>query len=151
MAQIDSQSISINGRTYQVFKLPPLTAQDVLIDLAQALAPAASELTKILDGQKDIATLERQIDPGAAIGKIAMGLTKEKMRDLVSVMQNVTHCDGKELGPVFDAVFSGDLPAMYQWLWFALRVQFGNFSGLVNSVLTRAASAGEQVDRSRGT
>jgi hypothetical protein len=51
------------------------------------------------------------------------------MRELIRVMSGVTHCDGKPLPKVFEVVFRGDLPLMYQWLWFALAANFGNFFG----------------------
>jgi hypothetical protein len=59
---------------------------------------------------------------------LMQGITKEKMRELVSTMASVTHCDGAPLPDTMEIVFRGNLPLMYQWLWFALEVNFRNFT-----------------------
>lgn len=147
MSQHKPQTKTIAGREYSVCKLDPLTAQDVLIDIIQALAPAAPEVAKIaksmadgdVEGGEDVS-----FEDASVIGTLAQGLSKAKMRELIATMRRVSQCDGKPLDSVFEAVFLGDLPSMYRWLWFCLAVQFGNFSELARSALSHAQAAGEK-------
>jgi len=151
MSQKDSQKTSIGGHAYEVFKLPPLDAQDVLIDIIQAVAPAAPEVAAIAtapgaSGEELVSGQDLSI-----ITKLASGLDKVKMRELIAIMAGVTHCDGAPFGNTYMEVFRGDLPSMYKWLWFCLQVQFGNFSALVQSALSRAARGNEHQGKSPST
>ena len=152
MSQLEAQEKAIGGHTFKVFKLPPLDAQDVLIDIGQALAPAFGKAANALGatGDSDAGLLDLDVeDPriSSAVASLAQNISKAKMRELVNTMASVSWCDGKKLPVVFEAVFRGDLPLMYQWLWFALTVNFGNFTdwlgGAIKNVsgLTKAAQS----------
>jgi hypothetical protein len=138
MSQLDSQTKTIGNHRFEVFKLPPLTAQDVLIDIGHVLAPALGKAVSVM-GEPNTANLfDLDVDDptiSAGITALARGITKEKMRELVNTMAGVSHCDGKPLPKVMEIIFRGDLPLMYQWLWFALAVNFGNFSKWLGSAI----------------
>lgn len=150
MSQLDSESTTIGDHKFEIFKLSPLEAQDTLIDIVQALAPAAGEIAGAIEGGVNNLLDSDLASPrvGAAVSKLVAGLTKDRMRALVATMRGVTHCDGQPLERSFEVVFRGDLPLMYRWLWFAIKVQFGNFSGLVQNALSQAARVGEQAAKS---
>ncbi len=138
MSQLESQTKSIGKHRFEVFKLPPLVAQDVLIDIGQVLAPALGKAVTAMDSVPDGNPLDLDIDDpriGSGIAALGQSISKAKMRELVNTMADVTHCDGKPLLHVMEAVFRGDLPLMYQWLWFALQVNFGNFTGWLASAI----------------
>lgn len=152
MSQLDSQSDTIGDHTFEVFKLPPLDAQDILIEILHALAPAAGKVVNVLEdgGLQNLMEAKiESLEAGEAIVRLSQGITKERMRELVKVMATVTRCDGKKLNATMEVVFRGDLPLMYQWLWFALKVQFGNFLEPVRNVITRALRAGAVKSKSQ--
>ena len=133
MSQLDSQCKTISGHKFEVFKLGPFEAQDVLIDIGQVLAPALGKAAKAFDAVKTSeSVLDLDVDDprvSTGIAALVQGITKERMRQLINTMASVTHCDGTPLDRVLEVVFRGDLSLMYQWLWFALTVNFGNFIG----------------------
>ncbi len=161
MTQKQPHTTTISGRTFTVYKLPPMDAQDILIELLQALSPAAPEIAKIAMDQDKRDDDEQIVSPEdvSVITKIAAGLSQDMMRRLVGTMATVTEYGGTRLAAPADAllpsapyneVFRGDLPLMYQWLWFCLKVQFGNFSVLAQGVLSQAR-VGEPVEKSPST
>ena len=124
MSQLESQTRTIGAHKFEVFKLPPLVAQDVLIDIGQVLAPALGKAASAVESVQGGNPLDMDLDDpriGTAIAALSRGITKEKMRELVRIMADVTHCDGTPLPKTLDAVFRGDLALMYQWLWVALQ------------------------------
>lgn len=139
MTQYASESKEIQGHMFTVAKLPPLDAQDVMIDIGQALAPAlgkaaagAAQALKS-DGESilDINISDPKI--ADAIGALIGGIGKAKMRELVNTMASVTKVDDLPLTTQMSVIFRGNLPLMYQWLWFSLAANFGNFTGWVRS------------------
>ena len=136
MSQTDAQEKTIDGHTFKVFKLAPLDAQDVLIDIGHALAPALGKAATAFDNLKGQSIEDLDVDDprvSTAISTLIQGITKEKMRGLVGTMASVTHCNGTPLPRVQEQVFRGDLPLLYQWLWFALVTNFGNFTSWVGT------------------
>lgn len=152
MSQLESQKRTIGVHEFEVFKLPPLTANDTLIDLGQILAPAITKAAAV-GGQGPDSPLDLDIDDpriASGISALAAGITKEKMRELIRTMADVSHCDGKPLPKVMDAVFRGDLPLMYRWLWFSLEVNFGNFTAWLENA-TGGFFATKKAARSQST
>ena len=141
MSQKDAQEKTIAGHHFKVFKLPPLEAQDLLIDISHALAPALGKAVSAYDKLqgRDVMDLDVE-DPrvSTAIATLVTGISKAKMRELVATLAKVTHADGKPLAPQLDELFRGDLELMYQWLWHALVTNFGSFTGWVGSALSVA-------------
>lgn len=134
MSQLEAQSKQIEGRTFKVAKLPPLDAQDIMIDIGQALAPAlgkaAAGAAQAFGGSGADSLLDVDVeDPriSSGIAALVQGISKAKMRELVNTMASVSWVDGMPLPQQMPIVFRGNLPLMYQWLWFALGVNFGNF------------------------
>lgn len=138
MSQLDQQEKTIGGHKFTVFKLDPMTAQDVLIDIGQVLAPALGKAANAVGAIGEDSLLDLDVDDpriSTGIAALAQGVTKQRMRELVNTMAQVSLCDGKKLPTVLDVVFRGDLPLMYQWLWFSLVVNYGNFTGWLGSAI----------------
>lgn len=146
MSQTDSKTKTIDGHTFEVFKLDPFTAQDILIDLGQAIGPAlgnvAGGIAKLTGNEKaesllDIDTSDPEI--GRAVGALFSSLDKAMLRELINKMAEVTVYVGSEkkgkLPGIMAVLFRGNLRLMYQWLWFALEVNFGDFFGWVGTAI----------------
>lgn len=143
MSQLDSETRQIGIHKFTVFKLGPLQAQDILIDIGQVLGPALGKAAAALDTMKqDESLLDMDVDDpriSKGIAALVQGITKERMRSLIATMATVTHCDGRPMTPnVMEVVFRGDLPLMYQWLWFSLQTNFGNFFGWATGAIRDA-------------
>lgn len=156
MTQLDSQTKTIGGHEFRVFMLPPMDANDVLIDIGKTLAPALGKAANALGAVSD-EVLDMDIDNpkiSSGLAALAEQISKEKMRELIKTMASVSHCDGTPLPKTMEIVFRGDLPLMYQWLWFALEVNFKNFTdwlGGAISGLTGLAKAAQSQRISKGT
>lgn len=158
MSQLESQTKKIGKHRFEVFKLDPLDAQDVLIDIGQVLAPALGKAVGAvgtLNGGDSLLDMEVD-DPrvSTAVAALAQGVTKAKMRELIDTLAAVSLCDGKKLPAVMAVVFRGDLPLMYQWLWFALVVNFGNFTDWLGSAIggvTQLKKAAQSLNTSGDT
>jgi hypothetical protein len=137
MAQTDGQSTVIDGQTYTVYPLDPLTANDILIDLGHVIGPSLGALASASD----------QGEPGSqlineAIGGLFKRIEKEKMREIIDRLSKVTEVatDGgkvPQLSTIFVLHFKGRIGALYQWLWFALKVQFKDFFDLAAPAIAR--------------
>lgn len=159
MSQLESESITIGKYTFKVHKLPWDKAQDVLIDIVQTIGPAMGKTLGAVQkhGFKDL--LESDVgdtDASDVIGALATGLSKERMNSLIRTMASVTHCNGQPLTNTMEIVFRGDLPLMYQWLAFALRVNYANFIGWLGGAIkdvipASLASASQPTSNASGS
>ena len=112
MSQRDGVTESIDGHEYTVYMLAPMISHDLLTDVAKMVGPAQGPV----------------IDTG--------GLDKKVLRDTINRKADMTHVDGKPLKPIFDEHFRGGLHVMYQWLGFAMKVQWGKSLSALGSVVT---------------
>jgi len=147
MSQMDGVTKTIGGETFKVMMLGPLEANDLLVDIGKTLGPALGALLAPLLGAKDTTAAFRQLldgiqdgDGGLAglsggIERAVTGLIdrieKDQLREIISIMEGVTTVKkGSEwpaLGAVSTILFRGKLKLMYQWLGFAIKVQFQDF------------------------
>lgn len=154
MSQQDSQTKTIDGHTFTVHMLDPFDAQDMLVDISQALGPAlgglAGAASSVLGSKKVDSLLDIELgDPklASSLGSLFAGLEKRKLRELMQTMAEVTIYEGKEksgrLQDVAKVVFAGNLPLMYKWFWFALQVNFENFFDWGQNAIKGALAKGE--------
>lgn len=131
--QSDTSSETIDGKKFVVFKLPIRTSQRILMTLAQGVGPAFGMALGGLEIKAK--ALDAKID-GMAVGQglqhLLTTIDADTLWDIQQELAKVTHCDGTPLDQVFEAIFGQDLTLLYRWLWFALRVQYGNFTRLVS-------------------
>lgn len=152
MTQLDGESKTIDGETYKILMLDPLVASDLLVDIAKVFGPALGvvgasllkaenskeALDQLLDGVKSEgndaeAATEELI--GDSLEKALIGLIdrveKSKLREIINIMTDVTSVqkgnDWPKLASIFSVHFRGKIKAMYQWLAFAIRVQYRDF------------------------
>lgn len=138
MAQADSKTKTIGGVEYQIMMLDPFTAGDMANDLGRICAPLLGGAL----GVKDLASLmKKEADP-AQIAAIQKGLadffkefTKAQQRELMLELSKVTFVKEANamvpLNEIFLLHFTGHIGRMYQWLFFAVQVQFADlFEGL---------------------
>lgn len=153
MSQLKSETKTIGSNKFEVFMLSPLDAQDVLIDIGHILAPAIGKAAQAI-GKADVTSpLDLDIDDpriSAGVAALLQGITKAKMRELIATMAGVSRCDGVPLDQTMEIVFRGNLALMYQWLWFALEVNFKNFTNWLGAGI-KGVSGLAVVARSRGT
>ncbi len=157
MTQIKTHEEVIEGHKFQVFKLPPLDAQDLLLDILAAIGPSVGALAGGLKGDADTPITEREFDPtalSAGIGSFVRSLDKQTMRAMVKTLAEVSTVDGMKLTEQLPIVFREDLSLMYRWLWFALKVQYARFFALLPSgasgALGKLARAASSQDTSKG-
>lgn len=156
MSQLDAETKTIDGDTYKVLKLDPLTANDILLDLVQAAAPTLGALgggllskkdsskviQEFLDGVEGSGAEEKSAVMERAITASLDRVSKQKFREIVTSLASVTSVqsgsDWPELSKVFPIHFRGRIGAMYKWIGFALGVQYKDFFTSVPSVIARA-------------
>ena len=141
MAQTDAQTKEINDHTYTVMMLDPFVANDVLIELGHVIGPSiggivgahsGGGLENVLDAEPDAAMIQ------AAIGGLFLRIDKANMRWLLDTLMAVSEVDGKPLKKQAPLHFRGKIGEMYQWLWFALTVQYADFTEWLAPVIARA-------------
>lgn len=131
MTQIDTHSTVIEGDTYEVYMLDPDTAMDLLVELAKVAGPAITGLVGMATDKGLSSVLEADTsDPGVAdavagfFGKLDAAL----LRRLTSTLAKMTHVNGKPLSGIYAMHFRGRLGLLFQWLGFALKAQYSDFS-----------------------
>jgi hypothetical protein len=168
MSQLDAETKEIDGHTYKVMMLDPLVATDLLADIGQILAPTLGAIGGVLAKEKGD-TLNKMFDGfeadddtniDAAIEKAVVGFfqrfDKAKQRELIQTLAKVTVVvmpDGKEprLQDTFQIHFRGRLKALYQWLAFALKVQFQDFFSGTDIGISRVVQKVAQATSSSPT
>jgi len=160
VSQLKAHEETIDGKLFVVYKLPPLDAQDLLIDILQALGPALGTVAGGLGTTKgdDTPITEREIDPAmlaGGVGEFVRALDKATMRAMIKTLAEVSTVDGQKLPSAMAIVFRADISLMYRWLWFALGVQFTPFFDLIRNspaggLLGNLATAGRSPDTSSG-
>lgn len=150
MSQLDGETREIDGCTYTVYMLGPMVSHDLLVDVSKMIGPALGPvLDVLLPGAalgKDLSKLE--LDAGffsRAASSLFSGLDKATLKSVINTLAEVTHANGKPLKPIFEIHFRGRLHVMYQWLAFAMEVQWGKcFSALGSVVQARGAMMGAE-------
>jgi hypothetical protein len=134
-------SQEIDGYRYAVVQLPATTGRKISVELAKALAPALTAMVKDAKlGQVSVSSLlDKELsagDIGDAVEVLFDRLPPRRIDELMTLFAE--HSDvfgdgfgdgGAPLAKNFDEHFAGRYAAMYQWLWFALRVNFADFFG----------------------
>jgi hypothetical protein len=152
MTQLDSQSKDIDGYTYTVSMLDPLAANDLLIDIAHVVGPSlgagAGAFASVIGGDEDGDgdAMDAKADPmmlDRAISGFFERVTASKMRAVIKLLAGVTRVriEGNEpfLNDILLAHFQGRFGKMYEWLFFALKVQLGDFFSSMEPVIDRVA------------
>ena len=133
---LDSEKTTINSVGYQVTKLPYKASKRVLLRLYKALGPALGQgLADALAGPSGLrSVLGTEIGPalGAAVRTLAETLAEDDFDFVVEALAEYTQISKSEgkwlpLKQEMEFHFAGNMPELFQWLAFALRVNYGGF------------------------
>lgn len=117
-------------RVFTVYRFPPKMARKHINRIAKVIGPAlggiiesAAEETKQGGKAEDAdVPLGRMI--ADALERLDLGYVEE----LMDACAAYTVCEpGGKLDTTYDAIFIGEPLTQYEWFWFALKVQFGDF------------------------
>jgi hypothetical protein len=132
----EAQSLRLGDRVYAVSQLPAMQAYRLLPRIGKAVGPV---LGKILagGGLKDLLSQ----DLGPAVEKLFDNLTDDELEFLTRELltgatvqytengkRKVVQLFGGD-GDAFNLVMRGHIPDVFRVLYFAFRVNYGNFSG----------------------
>ncbi len=129
--------------TYGVNLLAPTPALELLTVLAKALEPAltpifanAGGLAGALDGELGVGGFL-----GASLTGLVNGLDFPTLQKVIKALAPVTTVDGSPM--LFELHFAKEgNAAIFQWLVFAVQVQFSDFFGLMRSAVKSAPRQG---------
>lgn len=121
MNLVQTKEKTIDGNTYAVTQLGAIRGSQVFVRLMKMVGPA------FLGEKKDFA-------------KAFEALREEDFKYLCDVFSERTFVDGKPLDKIFDFHFAGKYGAMFQWLFFCIETNFGDFLGARLSQATGALS-----------
>ena len=136
-----SKAQTIDGHVFEVWQLPAKRAVRLALRLAKMAGPVLMPLLQVALG----AQVKDGSKPGAAgavgalLGMDASTMTpavesfftrcsEQDLDFLQSEMLGSTTIDGAPLWPQYDIAMQGQLLTIFKLLWFALQVQFSNFS-----------------------
>ncbi len=132
MSQREAAKTTIDGDSYELYMLSPRISRRLLTDVIRMILPAvgpvmdafagSGSLEKLLD--TDLSDLEGDFFSAAATS-LADRLDNDLQDRLFDTMAEVCHVDGKPLKGIFDVHFLGRLDAMYQWLFWSMKIQWG--------------------------
>lgn len=148
---LESEDTTINGMEYRVTKLPSKVGRKLLIKFYKVFGPVlgkalsnSPDLGGVEIGDIKIETLGGSL--GAAVEALADTLSEsdfDMMTDIFAVHTQICK-DSKwvPLKSVMEFHFSGNYVEMFQWLGFAIKVNFLGFTagqvGLFENLLARA-------------
>jgi hypothetical protein len=129
-------SPEIDGYRYAVLPFMATEGRRISLELVRAIGPALAHI--LGDGPVSKATIaDLQVSPdaiGHAINSAFNHLSLERIDALIARLAEQTDAYGDGFGDAgapldkqFDEHFAARYKAMYQWLMFALRVNFADF------------------------
>jgi len=151
MSQQDGVTETIDGKQYKMYMLSPMVSHNLLMDVVKMVGPALGPLldTVFSEAKKESSedVLEQELGSDffeRAATKLFGGLDKAVLEKVINAFKEVTFVgeDAAPLTPVFDAWFAGDLAAMYKWLMFGMKTQWGkSLSALASGLPVQSAKA----------
>lgn len=135
---LNSEKTTIGGSEYKVTQLPYKPGHKLLLRLYRTLGPAlADALEKVPDLPKEQKVLDvsvAQLAPAVsgAVRGLSESLSEEDFDYTVGVLSEYTEiCKGDDrwvpLKQEMEFHFAGNYGELFQWLWFALKVNYGGF------------------------
>lgn len=138
MSQLEGTSEVIDGKTFEVYKLPPKISKRCLIRVLNMLGPAGPEIAKAIDQVDDAKPLEGQISKfGGALGALMQHADADILESVEAELAKVTTVDGVGLtkGAKYEEVFANDIGLSFKWMFFAMKVQWGNLFGPIGDLI----------------
>lgn len=159
----NSERSTIGGATYEVTKLPYTPGKRLLLRLYKVAGPAFGQgLAGALEGARtlrDLLNAQTGVALGRAVGTLAETLTEEAFDEIVSLLADYTRVSLKAgewmpLKSVLEVHFAGPPPEFFQWVGFALKVNYSGFfseQGPLGPLLARAKAAAAKARESQST
>jgi hypothetical protein len=156
MSQQDGKTKKIGEHNYTVHMIDPLDAVDITVELSNAVAPSVESLASVVKKTGIDKILDEKVENsaaiGAAIGAFLKQLERSKVRELISILAPVTVVEGKgKLDQIFSEHFRGKPGAIYQWLGFAMQVNFADFFDWLRGAIAGAGLLGGDPSSSQNT
>jgi hypothetical protein len=136
-----SKQQDIDGHAFEVWQLPAKRAVRLTLRIAKLAGPVLMPLLQVALGAqvKDGSKPGAEGALGALLGMDAAVLTptvegffarcsEQDLDFLQSELLSSATMDGAPLWPRYDVALQGQLLTIFKLLWFALQVQFTNFS-----------------------
>jgi hypothetical protein len=151
----DSESKRIGEHTYTVRMLTVDTAIDVLVDLVGMLGEPVAELlaagsaSDIVTGLREEGAEDEESGRAVALLlRVLVGkLHKDTIHGIVKKLVAVSDVDNVPLTQSYAAHFRGELCLLAKWLWFALQVQYRDFSGAFEAIAgSETRQSGQELE-----
>lgn len=149
---LKSETKTIDGITFEVTQLPYTRGHKVLLRLFRALAPAVAEALGQAPElkERELGSLDiRDVKPAlaAAVGRLVQDLSEEDF-DFVNdelASHSFVLQDGKKLKLQSERefLFAGNYWLMFQWLAFAVKVNFLGFLNGESAIAEALARVGQ--------
>jgi hypothetical protein len=164
MGRSEAHTETINNADYEMYMLPPMDSHDLLMEVTKMTVPAIGPLIdKLVAGKSgdDLQKLlSQEIPPdffSKAFSSLATNLDKNVLHKVIKAFESVTvvtTSSGKKgkLKDLFDVHFQGELDAMYKWIAWGMRVQWGkSLSALAGGLGELQGMLGAKESQSQDT
>jgi hypothetical protein len=141
MSQQASQSTTIDGVKFEVFMLDPDKAMKHSLSLLKIIGPGAGAIADLkqsggLENVESIGDLDWGDDGFQRLfSAILDKIDSEFLLELINDLSEVSEVEpGGNLQACRALLFRGKTALQFKWLWFALKVNYQDFSGALGSV-----------------
>lgn len=153
---MDHREKKIGSASFRVMMLDPESAEDCIFDILKMLGPTLAGLVQKLQGTgvKGLQALLEKKTESSEFGELAtsvlrdfsQGFDKATYHEVSRRLMSVTHVSVKggphtPLKDVAAELFRGNLQQKWQWLGFALEVNFAGFFAAFSSAAGPALAA----------
>ena len=147
---IDQHTASIDGHRYDMSMLGATASLRLFHRLFRMLGPSVGHLIDSIGAKGKASLLDVDVSSKAFVAgfeSLASAVSESDLEHVVDQLRKQTTLslpEGKviPLAQVFDAHFQGRIGAMFQWLAWGLRVQYGDFWSALAS-MTPQGEGGE--------
>lgn len=109
-----NKTVTVNGKAYQVFSIPPTPALKNFLKLQKyILGPIGAAIDQAGAGSNIAEVLERNIDLGGALSKLAEAIEPDEMTALFKELIELGARDEKGNPLAFEVAFMGDIASIF--------------------------------------
>lgn len=128
----ESKNVTVNGKAYQVFHIPPTAALRNYLKLQKLLLGPLGEALNSAGSIKDIGTaLDKDIDLGKALGKLAESIDPDQLTALFKELIEIGAKDGGGLPIAFEIHFMGNIADVFGLVKEVISFNYPNFFGML--------------------
>lgn len=139
MSQNQGINQTIDGKVYIMHMLPPLESNDLLIDVMKMIGPSLGAFFDSVSKGKGGFDFESELGPDFftnAASSLFKSLDKTTVRNVINAFAKVTIVEGSgTLDQTLAIHFAGRLPALYKWIAWGMRVQWGGLASALRDFL----------------